>query len=140
MHCYDLMLLMLHLTLVFTVGDMLHDKLIRCHRTELIRATTFVCMGRPCLGLPVGSLMCITKEGRLCARSYPVPVSGDSLENQFVDMDPFPVRDKFCHDGGRFDHVMVGCHAMAVCLGHGATQDGMSVIRTTRKNAISCAP
>jgi len=43
MHCYDL----LHLMLVFAVGDMLSNKLIRCHRTELIRAATFACMGRP---------------------------------------------------------------------------------------------
>ena len=67
MHCYDLMLLMLHLILVFAVGDMLHDKLIRCHRTELICAATLACMGRPWLGLSVGSLMRITKVGRLCA-------------------------------------------------------------------------
>ena len=47
MHCYDLMLLMLHLMLVFAVGDMIHDKLIRCHRTELIRAATFSYVVRP---------------------------------------------------------------------------------------------
>src|SRR3954468_11433661 len=93
MHFFDLMLLMLHLILVFAAGDMLHDKLIRCHRTELIRATTFACMGKLGLGLPVGSLMCITKEGRLSARGYPVLVSGDSLESQFDDMDPVPVWD-----------------------------------------------
>src|SRR4051812_4171055 len=47
MHCYDLLLFMLHLMLVFAVGEMLRDKLIRCHRTELICAATFACMGRP---------------------------------------------------------------------------------------------
>ena len=40
-------MLMLHLMLVFAIGDMFRAKLIRCHRTELIRAATFSWMGRP---------------------------------------------------------------------------------------------
>ena len=97
---------------MFVVGYMLHEKLIRCHRTELIRATTFACFGRPWLGLPVGSLMRITKEGRLCARGYPDQVSGDSLESRLLIWAP-PRLGKFCHEGGHFDQAMVGCHAMA---------------------------
>ena len=58
---------MLHLILVYAVGDMLCAKLIRCHRTELISAATLACMGRPWLGLSVHSFIRITKEGRLCA-------------------------------------------------------------------------
>ena len=62
---------------------MICAQLIWCHQTELISATTLTYMGRPWLGLSVCSLMRITKEGRLCARSYPGQVSGDSLESQF---------------------------------------------------------
>src|SRR4051812_44218368 len=40
-------------------------------------------MGRPWLGLSMGSLMRITKVGRLCAHGYPGPISGGSLESQF---------------------------------------------------------
>src|SRR4051794_33406228 len=70
--------------LVYAVGEMLCAKLIRCHRTELISATTLACMGRPWLGLSVGSLMRITKVGRLCARGCPGPVRGDSLESRLL--------------------------------------------------------
>ena len=58
-------------------------------------------MGRPWLGLSVGSLMRITKEGRLRVRGYPGLVSSNSLESRFVGMSSVPVRDKFCHEGGR---------------------------------------
>ena len=67
-------------------------------------------MGRPWLGLSVCSLIRITKEGRLCARDYPGPVNGDSLESRFGYMDPVLVWDN------------VVCHAVAgVSGGHGAT-------------------
>src|SRR3954465_10467014 len=111
-------MLMLHLMLVFTVGDMFHAKLIRCHRTELIREAMLAFMVRPWLGLSVGSLMRITKVGRLCARGYPGPVNGDSLESQFGYWYPVPVCDKFvCHE-------VAICHAMAgVSGGHGVTHE-----------------
>src|SRR4051812_48655416 len=76
-------MLMLHLMLVFAVGDMFRAKLIRCHRTELTSAATLSCMGRTSLGLSVCSLIRITNKGRLCAHDYPGPVSGDSLESRF---------------------------------------------------------
>jgi len=91
---------MLHLMLVFAVEDMLCAKLIRCHRTELISAATLAFMGRPWLGLSVGSLMRITKGGRLCARGYPGPVRGDSLESRLLIW-AHPRLGLFCHDGGR---------------------------------------
>src|SRR4051812_36722427 len=109
-------MLMLHLMLVVTVGDMIHAKLIRCHRTELISAATLAFMGRPWLSLSVGSLMRITKEGRLCARGYPGPVSGDTLESQLFIGIPSLFGTKF------IDHVLVSCHARAgVSGGHSAT-------------------
>ena len=74
---------MLHLILVYALGDMLFVKFLGCHRTELISAATLACMGGPWLGLSVCSLMRITKEGRLCARGYLGQVSGDSLESRF---------------------------------------------------------
>src|SRR3954463_8978024 len=47
---------MLHLILDdCAFGYMLYAKLIRCHRTELISSATLSCMGRPWLGLSVGS-------------------------------------------------------------------------------------
>src|SRR3954470_6692235 len=98
---------MLHLMLVRVVGDMLCAKLIRCHRTELIRAATLAFMGRPWLGLSVGSLIRITKVGRLCARGYPDQVSGDSLESRLLIW-ARPHLGPFCHDGGHFDHALVG--------------------------------
>ena len=58
---------MLHLILVFDVGDMLHDKLIRFHQTELIRAATFAWWAGLDSVYRWASLMHITKEGRLCA-------------------------------------------------------------------------
>lgn len=71
-------------------GEMFRAKLIRSHRTELTSANMLACIGRPWLGLPVGSLMHITKVGRLCACGYPGPISGDSLENQlFIAQSPF---------------------------------------------------
>src|SRR3954464_12099495 len=86
---------MLHLILDgYVSGEMFCVKLIRCHRTELISATTLACMGRPWLGLSVCSLMRITKVGRLCTRGYPGPVRGDSLESWFYYWDPFHARDK----------------------------------------------
>ena len=98
-------------------GEMLCAKLIRCHRTELIRAATLGCMGRPWLGLPVGSLMLITKEGRLCARGYPGIVRGDSLESWLLIGAPSLRGTKI------IDNAMVGWHAMAgVSRGHRATQ------------------
>src|ERR1041385_6370996 len=69
---------------------------------RLTGAATLACMGRSWHGLSVCSLMCISKEGRLCARGYPGQVSGDSLESQFFYMDTFPISDKYCHNGGRF--------------------------------------
>src|SRR4051812_36665023 len=47
-------------------------------------------MGRPWLGLSVGSLMRITKVGRLCACGYPGLVSSDSLESRLCYWDPVP--------------------------------------------------
>src|SRR4051812_46730217 len=84
-------MLMLHLMLVV---DMLCAKLIRCHQTELIRAATLACTGRPWLSLSVGSLMRITKEGRLRACGYPGPVSGGNLESRLCYWDPVPDWDK----------------------------------------------
>src|SRR3954470_10539646 len=100
---------MLHLILEdYAFRYMLCAKLIRCHRTKLISAATLACMGRPWFGLSLCSLMRITKEGRLCVRGYPGPVSGDSLESRFGLV---PVWEN------------VVCHAMAgVSGGHGATQ------------------
>src|SRR4051812_23288676 len=115
---------MLHLILVYTVGDMRRAKLIRCHRTKPISATTLACMGRPWLSLPVGSLMRITKVGRLCVRGYPDQVSGDSLESRLLiwgrphlglfatTMAVLPRWWSFCHDGGRFASMVAVCHAM----------------------------
>ena len=116
---------MLHLILaVNAFGYMLCAELIRCHRTELISAATLACTGRPWLGLSVRSFIRLTKEGRLCARDYPSPVNGNSLERWFGYWDPVPVWDRFvCHDGGRLPQWW------RVSGGHGATQDGMSVIR-----------
>ena len=100
---------MLHLILDgYAFGCMCDAKLIRCHRTELISAATLACMGRPWLGLSVGSLIRITNVGRLCARGYPDQVSGDSLESQFgcCAQSPFGTsmfchEVAVCHDGGR---------------------------------------
>ena len=116
MHCYDLIILILHLILVYAFGEKFCAKLTRCRRTEHISAATFACMGRPWLGLSVGSLMRITKVGRLCARGYPCPVRGDSLESRLLI---------WAHPrlGQVIYHEVVVCHAMAgVSGGHGATQ------------------
>src|SRR3954470_15854482 len=75
MHCYDL----LHLILVFAVGEILRDKLIRCHRTELIRAATFACMGRPWSGYR-SAFYGYHQVGEVMHARYPGPVGGDNLE------------------------------------------------------------
>src|SRR4051812_25831087 len=98
MSCYDLTLLMLHLILVYAVVNMFHDKLIRCHRTGLIRAATFAWWAGLDSVYQWASLMRITKEGRLCATVAFGRVNDDSLESQFVRR-VVPVWDKF------MDHV-----------------------------------
>ena len=98
MHCYNCNV-DTHVALD-ACGDMFRAKLIRCHRTELISAATLACMGRPWLGLPVGSLMRITKVGRLRARGYPDQVSGGSLESRLLIW-ARPRLGQFCHNGGR---------------------------------------
>src|SRR3954471_21953489 len=100
---------MLHLILVYACGDILCAKLIRFHRTELISAATLACMGRPWLGLSVGSLMRITQVGRLCVRGYSGPVSGDSLESRFVYVELRPRLGPFCHDGVRLPQCWPMC-------------------------------
>ena len=88
---------MLHLILDdYAFGYMLCAKLIRCHRTKLISAATLACMGRPWLGLSVGSLIRITNVGRLCTRDYPDPVNGDSLESRFGYMELRPRLGQVC--------------------------------------------
>src|SRR3954464_2103121 len=91
-----IVILMLHLILVFAAGDMLHDKLIRCHRTGLIRATTFAWWAGLDSVYRWASLMRITKEGRLCAVVAFGRVNGDSLESQVV-LGSRPKRGQFCH-------------------------------------------
>src|SRR3954467_11203634 len=78
MHCYDL-ILMLHLILVLAVGEMLRDKLIRCHRTELIRAATFAWMGRPWSGYR-SAFYGYHQVGEVMHAHYPDQVGGDNLE------------------------------------------------------------
>ena len=75
---------MLHLILVFAVGNMLRDKLIRCHRTGLIRAATFAWWAGLDSVYRWASLMRITEEGRLCTVVAFGRVNDDSLESQFV--------------------------------------------------------
>ena len=72
---------MLHLILVFAVGDMLHDKLIRCHRTELIHAATFSWWASLDSVYRWASLMRITKEGSLCVAVAFDRVNDNSLES-----------------------------------------------------------
>ena len=64
---------MLHLMLVFAVEDMLCAKLISCHQTELIGAATLAFMGRPWLGLSVGSFTRITQRGEAMRARLPWP-------------------------------------------------------------------
>src|SRR4051812_4725237 len=79
-------------------GDILCAKLIRFHRTELMSAATLACMGRRWLGRPVGSLMFITKVGRLCARGYLSPVRDDSLVIRLLIWSRPRLGQVICHE------------------------------------------